>query len=190
MSTSLPLSNIHSSSHSTMKYHRVSRSSSSNDCNPSDTWLNHFMCFDFFLFSSANSNFKYTTNAWYRTHGYHTPFDIWLILQWVISLILVIGYFEFSIKFIVEDEKYKAQAFFKEDVDVYNVHRRRSTWSFLGFLFSFIAIFTSIKVSLTDTADSRVMREGKERDMTYSRTKGIPVVVDGWCCICRSNVLV
>ncbi|CAI2184264.1 2895_t:CDS:2 [Funneliformis geosporum] len=135
MSTSLPLSNIHSSSHSTMKFHRVSRSSS-------------------------------TTSKIPQTRGY----------------------FEFSLKFIVEDEKYKAQAFFKEDVDVYNVQRRRSTWSFLGFIFSFIAIFTSIKVSLTDTADSLVMKEGKERDMTYSRTKGIPVVVDGWCCICRSNV--
>jgi len=94
-------------------------------------------------------------------------------LQWIVLLILGIGYFGFSLKFIVED-----------------VHRRRSTWSFLGFFFSFIAIFTSIKVSLADTTDSRVMREGKERDMTYARTKGVPVVVDGWCCICRSNVLV
>src|SRR6266542_6545291 len=169
MSTSLPLSNIHSSSsHSAMKYHRVARSGSSHGFTLSDTWLNHFMCFNFFFFSSANGHFKRTTNTWYRTHGYHTPFDIWLILQWIVLLILGIGYFGFSLKFIVED-----------------VPRRRSTWSFLGFFFSFIAIFTSIKVSLADTTDSRVMREGKERDMTYARTKGVPVVVDGWCCICR-----
>jgi hypothetical protein len=109
-------------------------------------------------------------------------------LQWVVLLVLIIGYFEFSLKFIVEDEKYEEKAFFGRDDDVYNINRRRSTWSFLGILFSFIATFTSIKVSLTDTADARIMREGKERDMTYARTTGIPVVVDGWCYICRSNV--
>ena len=167
--------------------HRLSRSGSSHGFTPSNTWLSYFMCFNLFFFSSANSHFKRTTNAWYRTHGYHTPFDTWLVLQWVVLFILIIGYFGFSLKFIVEDEKYEEEAFFRGD-DVYNIHRRRSTWSFLGLFFSFITTFTSIKVSLTDTADARVMREGKERDMTYARTIGIPVVVDGWCCICRSNV--
>ncbi|EXX61039.1 hypothetical protein RhiirA1_233575 [Rhizophagus irregularis] len=169
-----------------MKYHRLPRSSSGHGFTSSDTWLNYFTCFNLFFFSSANSHFKRTTNAWYRTHGYHTPFDIWLVLQWIVIIILITGYYGFSIKFIVKDEEYEEQAFLKE-YDVYNVHRR-STWNFLGFFFIFIVIFTSIKVSLTDTADARVMREGKERDMSYARTTGIPVVVDGWCYICRSNV--
>ncbi|CAG8488585.1 5075_t:CDS:2 [Dentiscutata erythropus] len=102
--------------------------------------------------------------------------------MWVTFLIMVTGYFGFSLKFI-EDDKYYAKEFFIEDGKIHNVHRQKSTWSFLGILSSFIIIFTSMKISLTDTSDKRVMRESKERDMTYSMVKGIPVVVDGWCCI-------
>ncbi|RIB25895.1 DHHC palmitoyltransferase-domain-containing protein [Gigaspora rosea] len=129
----------------------------------------------------------YTTNAWYRTHGYHPPFDTWFILMWFTFFIMVTGYFGFSLKFIEED-KYYAKEFFIEDGGINNIHRQKSTWSFLGILFSSIIIFTCMKVSLTDTSDKRVMKESKERDMSYSMVKGIPVVVDGWCSICRSNV--
>ncbi|CAG8521063.1 21414_t:CDS:2 [Gigaspora rosea] len=100
---------------------------------------------------------------------------------------MVTGYFGFSLKFIEED-KYYAKEFFIEDGGINNIHRQKSTWSFLGILFSSIIIFTCMKVSLTDTSDKRVMKESKERDMSYSMVKGIPVVVDGWCSICRSNV--
>ncbi|CAG8460312.1 5944_t:CDS:2 [Cetraspora pellucida] len=77
-----------------------------------------------------------------------------------------------------KDEKYYAKEFFIKDKEIHKVHRQKSTWSFLGLLFSFVIMFTSVKISLTDTSDKRVMRENKERDMTYARMKGIPVVVD------------
>ncbi|CAG8736183.1 23246_t:CDS:2, partial [Gigaspora margarita] len=100
---------------------------------------------------------------------------------------MVTGYFGFSLKFIEED-RYYTKEFFIEDGGINNVHRQKSTWSFLGILFSSIIIFTCMKVSLTDTSDKRVMKESKERDMSYAMVKGIPVVVDGWCSICKSNV--
>lgn len=158
----------------------------------SASWSSSFStsCFEGLFFISSSSHFKITTNAWYRTHSYHPPFDVWLVLLWVTTFTLIAGYFEFSLKFIVDDEKYREQEFFKEESEIYNIQRRKSIWSFLGLLFTSIAIISSLAISFTDTADKRVMRESKERDMAYARARGIPVVIDGWFCICRSNVYV
>ncbi|CAG8502962.1 10720_t:CDS:2, partial [Scutellospora calospora] len=174
MSTSLIDTNSPSTStHSFTKYHKIT------DSYPTHfSWLRKFDCFRLFFYTSASGHFKRTTNAWYRTHGYHPPIDVWLVLMWVIFLTLVMGYFGFSLQFI-EDDKYYTKEFFREDGGIHNnVHRQKSTWNFLGFLFSLIIIFTSVKVSLTDTSDKRVMKGDIERDMTYARMKGIPVVVD------------
>nr|CAG8447056.1 7753_t:CDS:2 [Entrophospora candida] len=80
-------------------------------------------------YGNNNNNFNV---SWYRSHGYHPPFDFWLIMHWIIMITLIIGYFEFSLKF----------------------------------------------VSLTDTSDFKVIKEGRGRDLSYPGTKGAPIVVD------------
>ncbi|CAG8670482.1 1358_t:CDS:2, partial [Acaulospora colombiana] len=170
----MPTSLTHSSSSPT-KYHKlVGRRS-----------LPHFTSkyfdrFERLLLVSASSHFKLTANAWYRTHGYQPPLDIWLVFLWTIIITLTTGYFGFSLKFIVENEKYNhEQAPLNEDGATSDAQRWKLTWGILGFLAISVVVLTGVKVSLTDTTDKRVAREDTERNVAYVRTKGIPVVVDG-----------
>nr|CAG8447778.1 10545_t:CDS:2 [Entrophospora candida] len=62
--------------------------------------------------------------------------------------------------------------------NIFTIQRRKSTWKFLELIFCLVVIFTSIKVSLTDTSDFKVIKEGRGRDLSYPGTKGAPIVVD------------
>ncbi|CAG8506163.1 2089_t:CDS:2 [Acaulospora morrowiae] len=170
----MPASLKHSSPNSTTKYHKLSGPHSFTDSK-------HSTRLERFFLISAVSHFKLTTNAWYRTHGYHSPFDIWLVFLWTIIVTLTTGYFGFSLKFIVDENYYE------QDVS-YSMQGSKLLWGFLGFLTVLVSVLTCLKVSFTDTTDKKVMRESRERDMTYMKTKGMPVVVDGWCGICRFKV--
>ncbi|CAJ0756432.1 2884_t:CDS:2 [Entrophospora sp. SA101] len=192
--TTSPLSNIYSNSNSNSSNSKFKTSNGS--------------------YGNNNNNFNV---SWYRSHGYHPPFDFWLIMHWVIMITLIIGYFEFSLKFVIDDEKYGEQIFINnvnsnynnDNIDdsnniddnindnigdddnigdnsnqnyyyrnIFTIQRRKSTWKFLELIFCLVVIFTSIKVSLTDTSDFKVIKEGRGRDLSYPGTKGTPIVVD------------
>lgn len=52
---------------------------------------------------SVSSIPSWEDNDWFRNHGYHSPFDNYLILQWIACITVDLGFFGFLYHFVNGD---------------------------------------------------------------------------------------
>ncbi|CAG8434251.1 1764_t:CDS:2 [Ambispora gerdemannii] len=168
-------SNALTTSLSSPKYSKLS-SSSKTGTTFSDSAFTGKCCF-----ISIEAHHENTSNSWRRTHGFHTPIDICLIIQWIIYFTLAFGYYYFTMLFMEE------QVYYSITKHEYKITHQR-IWNAIVLIIAAVVSISSIKCSLTETEDLKVKEKSVKRDMLYRRTMGIQVVVDGWCNICLVEV--
>ncbi|KAI8985814.1 DHHC palmitoyltransferase-domain-containing protein [Pilobolus umbonatus] len=144
---------------------------------------------------SKAESFK-ESNEWSRRHGYHSPIDSYLIMQWVCLIILDLGYFCFLLHFTtIEDTTLDGDVIPSveqlEAEGTHNIVNPYSSWTcYVMIGFSMMVKIFSIWTSMAETEDPVVTEGNVNRSLTYVRRYGIPVIDShtSICNICRIKV--
>ncbi|KAF7731411.1 hypothetical protein EC973_000219 [Apophysomyces ossiformis] len=140
-------------------------------------------------------------NEWYRQHGYQTPIDPYLILQWVCSILLDIAFFCYLGEFVsdipaTDYEEIQQLLTYWSLADDSVAIQSTSSWPLAAWSwYIMLGLGTAVKIlSITTSAISTedpvvaAQREQVPRSKTYVRKYGVPVI-DSTTGICAIRVL-